>query len=111
MVGPRPQFFIPTGDGAAGEHAYQQLRLHAEAQLGRPPTRRRIVELWTRRGNRDCVTVVGAPDPISGGIVTAIFDMGPHQPFLVYHQHAADSLQQDCDVLGNNAYTVSEFAA
>jgi hypothetical protein len=106
-----PPFFIPTDDGPAGERAYQQLREQVELQMGRPPTRRRIMALWTRRGNVDCVTAVGAPDPVSGGIVTAIFDMGPHQPFVVYCQHTTDPQQQSCDVLGCNAYSVSEFAS
>jgi hypothetical protein len=105
-----PQFFIPTGDGQAGERTYQQLRRQVEVQMGRAPNQRRIMELWTRRGNLDCVTSVGAPDPIWGGIVTAIFDMGPHQPFIVYRLHPADPQQQSCDVLGCNAYSVSEFA-
>jgi hypothetical protein len=104
-------FFIPIGDGKTGEQAYQQLRLEVESQMGRPPNRRRIMEIWTRRGNLDCVTAVGAPDPVWGGIVTAIFDMGPHQPFIVYRQLGTDPPQQSCDVLGCNAYSVSEFAA
>jgi hypothetical protein len=106
-----PTFFIPTDNGVAGERAYQQLRLQVEAQMGRAPNRRRIMELWTRRGNLDCVTSVGAPDPVWGGTVTAIFDMGPHQPFVVYRQHASDPHQQLCDVLGCNAYSVSEFGS
>jgi hypothetical protein len=105
-----PPFFIPTSDGPAGEHTYQQLRLHTEEELGRPPNKRRILELWTRRGNRDCVTTVGAPDPVWGGTVTAIFDMGPHQPFVVYREDPADPHKQPFDVLGCNAYSVSEFA-
>jgi hypothetical protein len=102
-------FFIPTGDGYAGERDYQQLRQQTEEQMGRAPSTRRIMELWSRRGNLDCVTTVGAPDPISGDIVTAIFDMGPHQPFVVHHQDSADPDQQTCEVLGCNAYSVSEF--
>ena len=102
---------MPMGDGHAGERAYQQLREQVESRMGRAPSRRRIRELWTRRGNLDCVTAVGAPDPVWGGIVTAIFDMGPHQPFIVYRQHATDPLQQSWDVLGPNAYSVSEFAS
>jgi hypothetical protein len=78
--------------------------------MGRPPSRRRIMELWTRRGNLDCITTVGAPDPISGDIVTAIFDMGPHQPFVVYLQHPGMPPEECCEVLGCSAYTVSEFA-
>jgi hypothetical protein len=98
------------GDGQAGEQNYQELRREVESQMGRPPSHRRIMELWTRRGNIDCVTAVGSPDPILGGTVTAIFDMGPHQPFVVYCRHAADPDKQACEVLGCNAYSVSEFA-
>lgn len=105
-----PQFFIPTSDGQAGERTYQQLRRQVELRMGHPPNQRRIMELWTRRGNLDCVTAVGAPDPVWGGIVTAIFDMGAHQPFIVYRQHATDPQQESWDVLGCNAYSVSEFA-
>ncbi len=106
-----PRFFIPSTDGQAGEHAYRQLRQQTELRMGHPPRERRIMELWARRGNLDCTTVVGAPDPVRGGIVTAIFDMGPHEPFIVYCQHATDPQQQVCDVLGCNAYSVSEFAS
>jgi hypothetical protein len=105
-----PSFFMPSSDEVAGERAYELLRHQTEVQQGRPPSRKRISELWTRRGNQDCVTTVGAEDPISGGIVIAIFDMGPHQPFISYREDPADPGQQSCDVLGCNAYTVSEFA-
>lgn len=102
-------FFIPAGSGQAGEDAYQQLRKETEARMGRPPSRRRIKELWTRRGNVDCITTVGAPDPICGDIVTAIFDMGPHQPFVVYCEPAGPAPEDRCEVLGCSAYSVSEF--
>jgi hypothetical protein len=105
------RFFIPVGDGQAGERLYQALRQEVESRMGRPPNQRRIMELWTRRGNLDCVTAVGSPDPVSGGTVTAIFDMGPHQPFIVYCQHAANPERQTYEVLGCNAYSVSEFAS
>ena len=102
---------MPTEDGPDGERAYQELREQTEERMGRPPTRRRIMEIWTRRGNLDCVTCVGAPDPVSGAVVTAIFDMGPHQPFVVYLENPADPAGPSFEVLGNNAYTVSEFAS
>ena len=105
-----PRFFTPMGDGPAGERDYQGLRRQVELQMGRPPAERRIRELWTRRGNLDCVTTVGSPDPVRGGTVTAIFDMGPHQPFIVYCRHSTDPGQQTSEVLGCNAYSVSEFA-
>ena len=105
-----PGFFIPTGEGREGEAVYQQLRKRTELQMGRAPSQRRICELWTRRGNVDCVTTVGAPDPICGDTVLAIFDMGPHQPFIVYRYDPADPLQTACEVLGCSAYSISEFA-
>ena len=46
-------FFIPTADGQAGERSYQQLREEVELRMGRAPNRRRIMELWTRRGSLD----------------------------------------------------------
>jgi hypothetical protein len=104
-------FFIPNGPGQAGENVYQQLRKETESRMGRPPSRRRIMELWTRRGNLDCITKVGAPDPISGDIVSAIFDMGPHQPFVIYLQHPGMTPQECCEVLGSSAYSVSEFTS
>ncbi len=103
-------FFIPTADGQAGERSYQQLREQVELRMGRAPNRRRIMELWTRRGSLDCVTAVGEPDPVWGGIVTAIFDMGPHQPFVVCRENPTEPERHSCDVLGCNAYSVSEFA-
>jgi hypothetical protein len=106
-----PQFFMPAGPGPADEDAYQELRRRTELSMGRPPSHRRIVELWTRRGNRDCVTTVGSPDPIRGDIVIAIFDMGSNQPFVVYCQNSSDPAEQCCEVLGCHAYSTSEFSA
>lgn len=105
------QFFIPTSPGESSEAAYQLLRKQTESRMGRAPSKRRIMELWTRRGNLDCITRVGAPDPIWGDIVTAIFDMGPHQPFVVYRQDPDRSLDDCCEAIGCNAYSVSEFSA
>jgi hypothetical protein len=104
------QFFVPTNEGHAGETAYQLLRQQTQEQMGRPPSQRRILELWTRRGNVDCITKVGAPDPICGDIVTAIFDMGPHQPFVVYRQQPDNPQEHSCEVLGCSAYSISEFS-
>jgi hypothetical protein len=104
-------FFMPSSEGRAGEDAYQELRRQTESRMGRAPARRRICELWTRRGNLDCVTIVGAPDPVCGETVLAIFDMGPHQPFIVYRHDPADPEQPTCEVLGCSAYSISEFDA
>ena len=81
-------FFIPgiDGDGRSSEDTYGKLRREIELDLGRLPRGQRIFRLWSRRGGVDCITEVGRPDPLRGGTVIAIFDMGPHQPFVVCRQ-------------------------
>jgi hypothetical protein len=105
-------FFIPgySGtDGRALEHAYTDMRRRVELDMGRRPSMRRIVKLWTRRGSIDCMTEVGLQDPLRGGTVMAIFDMGPHQPFVVWHQPDVGVPEGVREVLGCNAYSVLEF--
>jgi hypothetical protein len=108
-------FFIPavteSDSVASAEKVYGTMRKEVELSMGRAPRTRRIRELWTRRGNLDCFTTVGQPDPVDGHLVMAIFDMGPHQPFLVYHHRDAPSPALTCAVLGHSAYAVSEFDA
>ena len=107
---PVTSFFIPgLVDNPSAQTSYEQMRGLAERQMGRAPRARRIVELWTRRGNLDCVTTVGEPDPICGHTVIAIFDMGPNQPFLVYHRRGDARSDVRCEVLAANAYDVLEF--
>jgi hypothetical protein len=106
-------FFVPgsvsNDDGRAQETAYREIRERVELEMGRRPSVRRIEKLWTRRGSTDCVTEVGRPDPLRGGTVMAIFDMGPHQPFVVWRE-ADISTGVGCgEILGSSAYTVLEF--
>ncbi len=92
------------------------MREQLAVSLGRLPSDRRIQELWTRRGSRDCVTEVGTADPICGETVGAIFDMGSHQPFVIWYQ-AREGVSGEApggrtyEVVGCNAYSVVEFAA
>jgi hypothetical protein len=104
-------FFIPglNDDMRVVERAYGAMREQIELDMGRRPSARRILQLWTRRGSLDCVTEVGMPDPLRGGIVMAIFDMGPHQPFVVWREPDADGRDGTLEILGCNAYTVLEF--
>lgn len=104
-------FFIPgfADQARPAQDAYEDMRRQVEVRLGRPPRRRRISELWARRGSLDCVTAVGQPDPICGDLVLAIFDMGPHQPFVVCHQDGERPAGVRSELLADNAYTVSEF--
>jgi len=103
-------FFIPGLNSDTGllEHTYADMRRQLELDLGRRPNARRILRLWTRRGRVDCVTEVGRPDPLHGGTVIAIFDMGAHQPFVVWRR--PDGVRDLVrEILGPNAYSVSEF--
>jgi len=104
-------FFIPgTGDDRRlTERAYADMRVELERDLGIRPNRRRIAKLWARRGSTDCVTEVGRPDPLRGGVVLAIFDMGPRQPFVVWRQPHDAALAGLREILGPHAYAVVEF--
>ena len=106
-------FFIPGigGDARAAEGAYEELRRQTEVTMGRRPCSRRIASVWTRRGSIDCITQVGRRDPLRGGTVIAIFDMGPHQPFVVWWQQQPGNGGGAHEVLGCNAYSVLEFDA
>ena len=104
-------FFIPGIDGGrrSSEDTYGKLRREIELDLGRLPRGQRIFRLWSRRGGVDCITEVGRPDPLRGGTVIAIFDMGPHQPFVVCRQQQPGSRDGFREVLGCNAYSVLAF--
>ena len=104
-------FFIPgvAVDKRGLERAYGQMRYQTELEMGRRPASRRILSVWTRRGTLDCVTRVGGRDPLLGGTVVAIFDMGPHQPFVVWWQQQIGHGVPVREVLGCNAYSVMEF--
>ncbi len=106
-------FFIPgiARDEHAMEDLYRKLRKDIEVELGRLPRAQRIFRLWSRRGSVDCVTEVGRPDPLRGGTVIAIFDMGPHQPFVVCRQQEPGSRDGVRETLESNAYSVLEFDA
>ena len=106
-------FFIPgiTGDARAAESAYEQMRRQTDATMGRRPSSRRILSVWTRRGSIDCITQVGRRDPLRGGTVIAIFDMGPHQPFVVWWQQQPGNGGGAPEVLGCTAYSVLAFDA
>jgi hypothetical protein len=104
-------FFIPglSDDPRLLEDAYGEMRRQIELDLGHQPSARRILSLWTRQGRVDCITEVGRADPLRGGTVMAIFDMGPRQPFVVWRQPADGMRDGIREVLGCNAYAVSEF--
>jgi hypothetical protein len=104
-------FFIPglTDQGRAAEDAYAQMRTAVELDIGRRPSGRRILQLWSRRGGLDCRTEVGRPDPVHGDMVMAIFDLGRQQPFVVHRQATAGGADGIREVLDCRAYAVLEF--
>ena len=106
-------FFIPgiSGDLRVVEDAYASMRQQLEHEMGHPPASRRIYSLWTRREGIDCITEVGTSDPLRGGLVVGIFDMGRREPFVVWWQRDADNGEHLRETLGCNAYSVLEFDA
>ena len=82
-----------------------------ELELGNPPHARRITSLWTRRGSTDCITEVGAPDPLRGGVVLAIFDMGHLRPFVVWWRPDGVARTGVREILTHHSYSVEEFDA
>ena len=106
-------FFIPglTDQGRVAEDAYVAMRAAVELDVGRRPSQRRILQLWSRRGGLDCLTEVGRPDPVHGDIVMAIFDLGRQQPFVVHRQGTVGEPEGIREVLDCRAYSVLEFDA
>ena len=104
-------FFIPgIGDEPrAIERAYCDMRMQVALELGASPNVRRIAKLWARRGNVDCMTEVGTPDPLRGGTVMAIFDLGAHRPFVVWWRPDGGTPTGVREILAHNAYSVVEF--
>ena len=104
-------FFIPgvLGGPRSVEEAYGEMRRRIELELGSLPSARRIFRLWARRGRVDCITEVGGRDPLHGGTVIAIFDMGPRDPFVVCRQQELGNREGVRDILGCHAYSVLEF--
>ncbi len=104
-------FFIPglADEKRTAEAAYIEMRSEAESHGGRRPSGRRIHQLWSRRAGVDCRTEVGLPDPVHGGTVLAIFDLGPKQPFIVHRQPDPGPPARIHEVLSSHAYSVLEF--
>jgi len=103
-------FLAGIGGGkSAVENAYGNLRKQVELDIGRRPSARRILSLWTRRGGVDGITEVGRRDRLLGGTVITIFDMGPHQPFVVWMQDELWNREGVREILGCSAYSVLEF--
>lgn len=105
------RFFIPgvRKQEVPLENVYREMRAQMELELGGRPRDCRIFRLWARRGAVDCITEVGCRDPIHGGTVMAIFDMGSRQPFVVWWQPDEADGNGVREVLGASAYSTEEF--
>lgn len=106
-------FFVPgiEDDARASESAYREMYRQTELEMGHRPSSRRIMGLWTRTGSVDRVTHVGGHDPLRGGTVIAIFDMGPHQPFVVWWQDGGGSGDGIRERVERTSSVVLEFDA
>jgi hypothetical protein len=104
-------FFIPglVETERVTEDTYLQMRRGVELDTGSRPNDRRIRQLLSRRAGSDCVTEVGMPDPVHGRTVMAIFDLGPHRPFVVDCEPHAGVDGAVREVLSCHAYSVMEF--
>lgn len=106
-------FFVPrlaAGDLDA-EGAYAAIRAHAEQDTGHVPHPRRIFQLSSRRGGKDCVTEVGQPDPINHDVVLAILDLGRGLPYLVHCGTPGEESSAVCELLSSRTYSVTEFSS
>ncbi|HTU86035.1 MAG TPA: hypothetical protein VMF57_10705 [Solirubrobacteraceae bacterium] len=105
--------FVPgiADEAIAIETAYGEMRRQTELDMGRRPNSRRILSIWMRRGNLDCVTRVGSRDPLRGGTVIAILDLGPREPYVVWWQREPGIGAGVQEVVGCSAYSVLEFDA
>jgi hypothetical protein len=105
------KFFIPgiDDDPRVIERVYGDMRKQVELEVGSRPHGRRIAKLWTRRGHTDCMTEVGLSDPLRGGTVMAIFDMGHHRPYVVWWRPADGTTTGVREIIDQKAYAVVEF--
>jgi hypothetical protein len=105
-------FFVPelSAPDITQEEEYAALVAATEAFTGMRPRKRRIHKLHCRRGHVDCEAEVGRVDPIEGGIVVAILDLGTRQPFVI-HCRAPQNGGSGSQILVRSVYSVTEFTA
>jgi hypothetical protein len=90
------------------EAVYLELRERSHAVVGAPARSRRIFKLGCRLDGHDREIEVGRPlPPGSDELVTAIFDHGREEAFVVHT--AADGAHGEVRV-GSPVYSVTEFS-
>jgi hypothetical protein len=103
-------FFMPgNGDPGSDAEAYERLCQEATADTGHPPRSLRIFRLAFRHEGADLEVEVGGTDPLSGGTVAAILDLGRESPYLI------ECVPQDGaavrSLVRKPVYSVTEFTA
>ncbi len=98
-------FFVPGVEPGEQEHVYARLREEVRALTDREPRSRRIFSLDCRLGGRDGQLAVGAPHPVGGADVLAIFDVGGEDRYAVLADGETGATR-----LGKHVYAVAEFA-
>lgn len=97
---------IPPLQGGEAEDAYRKLRSHSQQVVGAPARARRIFKLDCRREGNDCEIEVGRPLAPESDVVTAIFDHGREEAYVVHtHPAAATPVR-----IGRPVYSVTEFS-
>ena len=74
-------------------------------------TQEQLSELLALVHTADTVELKATVPDTDRRSVIAAFDMGPHQPFVVWCQQELGKGDAVCEVLGCNAYSVLEFDA
>jgi hypothetical protein len=104
---------IPSSEGGQAEDAYRELRRHSQLLVGAPARARRIFKLNCRHEGSDCEIEVGRPLPPDGqplppesDVVTAIFDHGREEAYVVHTLLAAAAPVR----IGRPVYSVTEFS-
>jgi hypothetical protein len=97
---------IPSSEGGQAEDAYRELRKHSQLLVGAPARARRIFKLNCRREGSDCEIEVGRPLPPESDVVTAIFDHGREEAYVVHTLPAASAPVR----IGRPVYSVTEFS-
>jgi hypothetical protein len=103
-------FFIPgCTAGMEAEGVYGRIVAAAAADTGHPPRPVRIFKISFRHCGADLDAEVGMPDPVQGGTVLAILDLGRESPYMLHCRSTAGSSQQV--LVKKPVYSVTEFAA
>lgn len=90
------------------ERIHDDIQAALEHEPGTRRNGRRIAKLWMRRGNTDCTTEVGMPDPLRGGIVPVVFDVRRRRPLVVWWRSHGAAPTDARAILSQHADSVVE---